>query len=46
METQGREPVRAGPDLGGGEPGGVARQILARLLKSVERGREQGIDLR
>ena len=46
MKAQRRQSMRASPHLAGGEPRGVPRQILARLLKPVERRRDQGIDLR
>ena len=46
VKTERREAVRPRPDLRGGQPRGVRRQVLARLLKCVKRGREQRIDIR
>jgi hypothetical protein len=46
MKAQRRQSMRARPHLAGGQARSVPRQVLARLLKPVERRRDQRIDLR
>jgi len=46
MKTERRQSMRTRPHLAGAQTRRVPRQILARLLEHVERGRDNGIDLR
>jgi hypothetical protein len=45
VKSERREAVRAGPDLLGGEAGGMPGQVFPCLLKSVKSRRERGVNV-